>query len=267
MKNKGLIITLIIILFIIIIGLIAFLYLSLSGKLNFQLGLKNWGTKSSNIIFDTSYELDSIDNLEILSSTGDINFEESTDGRIRIVAYGQNDNNLKVTLNENKLKVDYSEYKNVSIGFNFNSYINDIIVYIPKDYSKEINIDADYGDIEMIDLENATINIKEDCGSLKLGKVKNISIENDYGDVEIGEILNKFTIEAECGDVKIDKVQIAENSYIKSNYGDVKIKETNDIYIDAKTDFGDTKINTNNRHSEITLKIEADCGDIKIENY
>ena len=264
MKNKGLIITLIIILFIIIIGLIAFLYLSLSGKINFQLGFKNWGTKSSNIIFDTSYELDSIDNLEILSSAGNIKFEESEDSKIRVVAYGQNDNDLKVTLNENTLKVDYSEHKNVNIGFNF--YINDIIVYIPKNYSKEINIDADYDDIEMIDLENATINIKGDCGSVKLGKVKNISIENDYGDVEIGEILNKFTIESQCGDVKIDKVQIAENSYIKSDYGNVKIKETNDIYIDAKTDFGDTKINTNNRHSEVTLKIEADCGDIKIEN-
>ena len=66
--------------------------------------------------------------------------------------------------------------------------------------------------------------------------------------------------------IKIDKVQIAEDSYIKSDYGDVRIKETNDIYIDAKTDLGDVKINTNNRHSEITLKIEGDCGDIKVEN-
>lgn len=264
MKNKRLIIALIIILSIIIIGLIIFLYLSLSGKFNLQLGFKNWGTKSSDIIFDTTYEVDSIENLEILSTAGNINFEESIDGNIRVVAYGQNNNDLEVTFNENKLKVDYSEYRNVNIGFNF--YINDIIVYMPKDYSKEINIDADYGDIEAIDLENATINIKEDCGSVKLGKVKNISIKNNYGDVEIGTILNQFTIESDCGDVKIDKIQIAENSSIKSDLGDVKIKETNDIYIDAKTDLGDLKINNNNRHSEITLKIEADCGDIKVEN-
>ena len=266
MKNKGLIITLIIILLIIITGLIAFLYLILSGKFNFKLGFKNLGTKSSNIIFDNNYELDSIDNLEILSTAGNINFKESTDGKIRVVAYGQNNDDLKVSLEENKLNVDYSEYKNVSIGFNFNFNINDIIIDIPKDYSKEINIDADYGNIEIIDLENATINIKQDCGNVKLGKVKNISIENNYGDVEMVEILNKFTIESDCGNIKIDKVQIAEDSYIKSDYGDVRIKETNDIYIDAKTDLGDVKINTNNRHSEITLKIEGDCGDIKVEN-
>lgn len=262
MKNKGLIITLIIILLIIITGLIAFLYLNLSGKLNFQLIFKNLGKKSSDIIFDNSYELDSIDNLEILSSTGNINFKESTDRKIRVVAYGQNNDDLGVSLEKNKLKVDYSGNKNVSFGFNF--YTNDIIIYMPKEYSKEITIDANYGDIEIIDLENATINIKEDCGNVKLGKVKNASIENNYGEVKIEEILNKFTIESDCGDIKIDKVQITENSYIKSDCGDVKIKETNDIYIDAKTDLGDVKINKNNRQSNITLKIEEDCGDIKI---
>lgn len=262
MKNKGLIITLIIILFIIVIGLIAFLCMCLTGNLNLRFGINMWGRKSNNIIYDTSYEIDPIDNLEILSTAGNVIFKESTDGKIRITAYGQDNNNLEVKLNEKKLKVDYSKYENV--GWGFNTYINDIIVYIPKDYSKEINIDIEYGDVEIIDLENATINIKEDCGSAKLGKIKNISIDNDYGDVEIEEILNKFTIESNCGDVKINKVQIAENSYIKSDYGDVKIKETNDIYIDAKVDFGDIKVSQNNRHSEITLKIESDCGDIKV---
>ena len=262
MKNKGLIITLIIILSIIVIGLIAFLCMCLTGNLNLQFGLKMWGRKSNNIIYDTSYEIDSIDNLEVLSSAGDINFKESTDGKIRVIAYGQDENDLEVTLNENKLKVDYSKYKNT--GWGFNNYVNDIIVYIPKDYSKEINIDLDYGNVEMIDLENATINIKEDCGSIKLGKVKNTSIENDYGDVEIEAILNKCTIESNCGDIKINKIQIAQNSYIKSDYGDVKISEINDIYIDAKTDLGDVKVSQSNRHSEITLKIEDDCGDIKV---
>lgn len=46
----------------------------------------------------------------------------------------------------------------------------------------------------------------------------------------------------------------------------MKIGETNDIYIDAKTDLGEVKVNRNNRYSEITLEIENDCGDIKVEN-
>ena len=57
-----------------------------------------------------------------------------------------------------------------------------------------------------------------------------------------------------------------EASKIDVDLGDVKIKETNDIYIEAKTDLGDTKINNNNRTSNVTLKIKVDCGNIKVEN-
>ena len=297
MKNNGIIITLIIILSIIIIGLIVFLCLTLNGRLHF--GFRNFGVKSKKVIFDTTYEVESIDNLEILSKAGDVNFEESTDDKIRVLVYGENENDLNVDLNENKLKVNYANYKKVNFGFNF--YLNDIIIYIPKDYSKQINIDMNYGDIKAIDLENATMNIKEDCGDIKLGKVKDIDIknsygdidieqvldktkieakcgdiklgkvkdieiENNYGDIDIGLISDKFTIEANCGDIKLDRIEISENSSIKSNLGNVKIKETNDIYIEAKTDLGDVKVNTNNRHSEIILKIDSDCGDIKVGN-
>lgn len=262
MKNKGLIITLIILLTIVIIGLVSFLVLILSGKLDMLAGFKNIGIKSNNVVFDEVYELEKIDNLEILSSTSNIDFKESTDGNIRIVAYGQNDSDLKVNLDKNRLKVDYSEYKISGFGFNF--YSNDIIVYIPSDYSKEININNNYGDCEMIDLENATITIDASCGNVKLGKVKNVTIKCDYGDVKIATVLNKVSIESNCGNVNIDKIQIEKDSSIKSDYGDVKIRETNDIYIDAKTDLGDAKVNNNNRHSAITLKIEADCGNVKV---
>lgn len=264
MRNKGLIIALIVILLIIVIGLIIFLTLGINGRLNFKTGFKNFGNRSNQIILDTNYEIENLEDIEILSTAGDIKFEESMEKNIRVVAYGKNEDDLKVNFDENKLKIDYSKTKKVNFWFNFD--ITDIIIYIPKDYSKQINIKANYGDIELSDLENASIDISQDCGDVKLGKVKNILVKNSYGDVNIEEILNKCTIESNCGDIKIEKMQIQENSSIESDLGDVKIKQTNDIYIDAKTDLGDVKVNTNNRHSEIILKIEGDCGDIKVGN-
>ena len=105
--------------------------------------------------------------------------------------------------------------------------------------------------------------MKESCGNVKLGKVKNVYVENDMGNVKIEEVLNKLNIRTNCGDVKIEKVNLKEDSSIKCDMGDVKIKEKNDVYIDAKVDLGDCKVNNNNRHSEVTLKIEMNCGDIK----
>ena len=52
----------------------------------------------------------------------------------------------------------------------------------------------------------------------------------------------------------------------ENNLGDIKILNTNEIYFDAKTNLGDTKINNNYNKSEITLKIQNDCGDIEINN-
>ncbi len=267
MKNKGWIIGLIIILSAIVVGLIVFLWIFLSGKFGFKFGLVNGGAKKSEqVIFDTSYEVNEIDYLEILSTAGDITFEESTDEKIRIVVYGQNPEDLEVSFEAAKLKVDYSKYqqKNVILGFNF--YVNDIIIYMPKEYAKEINIKANYGNVQAIDLANATFHIDADCGNIVLGKVKEVSIKNDYGNIEIDEVLNKFWLEASCGDIKINSVTIWEDSSIKNDFGNVKLGETNDIYIDAKTDLGDIKIDHNNRHSEVMLKIENSCGDIKVEN-
>lgn len=115
-------------------------------------------------------------------------------------------------------------------------------------------------------MENASIDIKQDCGDVKLGKVKDITVKNSYGDIYIEKILNKCIVKSDCGDIKIEEIELKENSSIESDLGNIKIGKTNDIYIDAKTDLGDTKVNTNNRHSEITLKIEGSCGDIKVGN-
>lgn len=263
MNHRGLIITLIVLLIIVIILLVAFLGLSLNGRFSF----KNWGTKKSNqVIFDNRYEFAEVESLEVLSTAGDIDFEESTDGKIRVVVYGEKEEDLKVELSANKLKVDYSKYKHKKISFGFNFYINDIIIYVPKDYANEISVKANYGDINAIDLENATINIEEDCGDITLGKVKNAFVKNSYGDVKIEAISNKVEIEEDCGDVKINSLSIAEDSSIVNNFGDIKIGQTNEIFIDAKTDLGDVKVNQNNRYAEITLKIKNDCGDIKVEN-
>lgn len=264
MKNNGVIITLLIILSVLIFGLVYFLVMCLNGHFSFINMTGIFGRKSKNVVFDENYEVDLIEKLEIIQTAGDIELKESTDGKVRVVAYGEDANKLKVTLDNSLLKVDYSEYTNKV--FSFNSYTNDIIVYIPEEYSKEIDIDSKYGDCKICDLENATMTINQACGDVELGKVKNITVTNNLGDVKIGSVLNKCNIESNCGDVKINNAEINEDSFIELDLGDVKIANINDVFVDAKTSLGDTKVDSNNRHSEITLKIKNSCGDIKVRD-
>lgn len=262
MKNKGLIITLIVLLCIIAVALIWILCLGIQGK-NFNFGIVSENVADS-IIYDKSFDAELMNNIEILSSAGNVKIEESSEPNIRAVVYGKNDNGLKVNNSSNKLEIDYTEHNTGK--FFFGQYLSEIILYVPSNYSKEIDIDVDYGDIEVCDLESGSLKIKASCGNVEIGKIKNVEINSDLGDVDIESILNKLDIETDCGSIKIKNIDLKENSTIKCDLGDVKIGSTNNVFFDTSVDLGDSKINKNDRHSEVTLKIEVDCGDIKVEN-
>ena len=265
MKNKALIITLIILLSIIIIFLAMFLYIGLKGGFNFKNIFVGFIPKSTNVIYDKQFDLDSIRNIEINQDAGDVLIKQATNNGVQVVCYGEDINDVQVDLNDGILNIEYS-HKNKITFFNFRDTKNDIIVYLPSDYSHEINITNDYGKCEIIDLENATVNISCDAGDVELGKVKNANISCDYGNVEIKEVLNRCNIQADCGNIEIDKISIKEDSSIKADLGNVEINNANDIYIDAEVDLGNIKIDKNNRYAETTLKIYSDCGNIEVKN-
>lgn len=263
MKNKNLIIVLIIVLVIIIFALISFLYNSLTGNFEF----KNFGSvfqgEKINCITEESYDIEEIERLKIKAKLGDIKLKISDDSAIKCEVYGKDSEDVKVKLNNKELNITYTQN-----GFNLfgnNSFKREIIVFIPEEYNGDINIESDCGDFEAANLKNISLDIKQDCGDVEIGDIKNVSVDSSLGDVKIKSINNKCKIDVDCGDVKIDSVQIKENSSIKNDLGDVKIESINDIYIDADTDLGEVEIVSNNRKSEVTLNIECDCGDIKVD--
>lgn len=262
MKNKELIIVNIIILSMITLGLIFVLFFCINNKFSFF----NISNRSKTKIYDESYETKEISDIEILSSCGDVKIQESTDENIKVVVYGENKDNLKVDLNNgNELKIDYSEKRKLSF-FGINRGVSYIVVNIPSTYDRNISIDIKYGDMEIDDFENATMDINDNCGDITVGKVKDLKVKSSYGDIEVKSVLSKLDIRSNCGDIEIDNIQLFENSSIKSDLGDIKIGTTNDICIDAKVSLGDCKVNNSNRNSEVVLSIENNCGDIKVDN-
>ena len=266
MKNKRIIITLIILLSIIVFFLVIFLVMCLTGKINFPGGIFGFSTvKSNNIIFDKTYKMEDINNIDINQDAGDIIFKETSDDDIQVIVYGENESDVDVNLDQNSLSIDNTRTKKFAF-FNFGITAKDIIVYIPSTYSKEIKIKSDCGKCELSDLENAAVDIDCNAGNVKLGTIKNANITCDCGNVEIKEILNACDIKVDCGNIEIDTISIKENSTIKADLGNIDINNTNDIYIDADVDLGKTNINKNNRNAEITLKINCDCGNVTVNN-
>lgn len=262
MKNKGLIITTIILLSIVIFFLIIFLVVCLKGGRGFRGIIFGFGSKSTKVIYDNQFKLEDIKSIKIKEDAGDITIKETSNESIQVVLYGDDEDDAKVILSNGKLDIDNTHKRRRIFG----GSKNDIIVYIPSTYANEIEIENDYGNCEIADLENATLNIDCDAGNVEVGKVKNAKIKCDFGNVEVEEILNKCDIKADCGNIEINKISIQENSTIKANLGDIDINHTNDIYIEANVDLGKTNISSNNRNSNVTLKIECDCGNVDVKN-
>lgn len=295
MKNKSFIIFLISLLSIISIGLIIFMVNVINGNFHFSNILFS-SQVSNQLIIDETYD-NNFKKITINTSASDIEIKNSNNEKIKVVVYGEKDQTTIQTSDEN---LSISSKEQTCIGFCFNKEISKIEVYLPENYSHLIEVKNNYGDIRIDSFLNANINVDEDCGDVsviggneviinnnygdikiekanivtikeaagdvKIGEVNDAIVENDYGDIEIDSVLNYLDIKEDCGDVKIDQIHLNKNSKISNNLGDIKIGSPNEIFINAKTDLGDEKINHNYPKSDIELTIENDCGDITINN-
>lgn len=277
MKNKSLIITLIVILSILTIGVIGLLVMLLSNKVNFNIFFgRGLYSTSKTIIHDEYYE-NEYDLIEIDNSLGDVYVLNSKDERIHVVVYGEED---QLTIRDNN-SLDISYKAKSCFGFCFNQPSSKIEVYLPSTYDKDINIENNAGDIEIDSFKNASLTINSDLGDANIGTIKFLEINshagdidvdtvnrikavNNLGDIKIVKVTEYLDLDAKCGDIKIESVDIKENSRINNSLGDIEVNRTNDIRIDAKVSLGDEKIRNNNYKSDIILDINNSCGDIEV---
>ncbi len=293
MKNKGLIISLIIFLSIIVIGLIVLFIIALNHNFSFNIDIFN--TKiSTEKIYEKNYE-EIFNKIIINSNASKIEIKETNKEIIEVEVYGKEEK-LTVKDKEN-LEIEYRETK--CNFFCFNREIAKIVIYLPSNYENEVIIKNDLGNIEIGKFENITLDIEEDASNIKIEEAKNIKAKNDAGNITIGkvdiadlednagnikvdkvniakikndagnitinEVNQKFEIENDVGNIEIDYVNITEDSIAKTDTGNIKINNKNDIYVEGSTSVGKVNIDTNNRKAEVKLDLKTDVGTIKVK--
>ena len=295
MKNRKWIITLIVLLSIIMTAISIFFVGILQNRFKFKgfkIGLQN----STELILDKTYE-EKFNHIVIDASISEVFIKKSNTENIKTIIYGEKDY-TEVKTSRDTLSIRTSA-KNC-IGFCFNQKSAQIEIYLPEEFSGKMDIKNDYGNISIdeflkaniaineecgdveiqggnivkvdnnygdIEIEKASVStINEDCGDVIISKTNDATVKNSYGDIKIKEITNYLHLENDCGDIEISNINLNKNSYIKDDYGDIKIGNTNELFIDAETDLGDINIKNNYNKSDITLKIENDCGDIEVNN-
>lgn len=273
MKNKGLLITVIVLLSVIVVLLLGFMVYSLAGNtLSFGVVPRVAGE----VIFDNSFE--GVTDIDVISDCGDISFKENNDGKVHVIAYGENERDITVNFSDGKLTIDYPQKQRL---FNWNVVKNNIVISLPSDYENNIKIEADYGNVEMCALPKASIiadcdygniaieevktaDISNNCGNVNIKKAETAKVDVDYGRLEIGTVTHRCDLYNDCGDILVESLLITEDSTISDEYGKITVRNAPGVCVDAKTDLGKLNINQNDPKADVTLTITNDCGDVNV---
>lgn len=243
-NNRGLLITLIILLSLIVVLLSGILIFSLSES---SLSFLHIPMKTETIC-DESFSAEEISNIFIDSEAGDIIVKNSTDGNIRLVAEGLNKEGFYADTDGNILKISSEEIEKYRF-FHFNSLKGtEITLYIPKDFNA-LDISLNFGDIEIDDSLNT-----------------NLTIENNMGDIEAKRLGGSFNLHTDMGNIEIKHADITANSSATTSMGDIEINRADGVNINAKTSMGDCDVKNNTPTSNIILTAETAMGDVEIND-
>lgn len=242
-------------------------------------------------------EFDNIKNLDVKINVADLIVEEKNQNTIKVEIYSNNIKKYDISETEKLIKVSVENKKTSFINFGKSPYVK---ITVPTGYSKTIAVDSKVGDVKIKKLKDAILKVESETGDVKvdeidrvtaiisvgdikinkvnkliaksktgdtkIGEVKNISCKNTTGDIKINKVKESMVLETKTGDIKVENATISKNSSIISDVGNVKIVSTKGCYVEAKTNVGDTRINNNDRKSDIVLTITSRIGDIKV-NY
>ena len=278
MRNRNVIIGLIIFLSLLCVSLVAGMIILMNKDIGFNFGLAG----KMRVIDTFSIHASKIDELDFNLYSADVEIKEIEDDEITIEYYSNKDADKIISLENGHIIVNEEKSRIICVGLCFDS--RRAVAYVPKDYIGSYNIETTSGDVKSnidtinnkmdikttsgdIRLQNAgTVNIKTTSGDIDIrGEVNELYANTTSGDIRISKVNNNMSIGTTSGYVSIDKLSIVDNSNISTISGDVKIDDNNsDCYVEFSTISGSNHIEKSNRKSDIVLKVNTISGDIRV---
>ena len=280
--NKGIVITLIILLSILAIGLIIGFIFLLNNNFNFNFKF-DFNGKDMELIESKEVKVDTIKNIEFKLKSMDVEIKQSEDDNIKVELYSNTDDNPKIEVVNDVIKVDQQNNKNINFGINMNR--RKLVVYVPQEYAGEYNISLSSGDVKSeIDMSKNKVNMAATSGDLKLGDVGECNITTTSGNIKLGTAQDNLNVATTSGNIQVEKVtkvikakatsgnvivnelNIKENSSIEVKSGNIEVNNNvSGCYVNASTRSGNSKVNKSDRMSTIELKLETTSGNIKVD--
>ena len=230
---------------------------------------KNKDIGSINLDEKSTEAIDSIDKIYITAPIAKVNIIPEDRDNVHVHYHGHIPNNIKTDLVTKKVKNTLeirTENKNhIKIGFsNFNNLEIFLDVYVPNNYSKNMDIESDLGDINISDFNLDQLEIDADLGNIKVKNIdaKEIDIDADLGNVNI-ENINAEKIEIDCNSGNIIAKSIKGDTKAKADLGNIELSYEDFNYnLDAVSNLGSITI-TLPKDANFNLNAKSNLGTVK----
>ena len=137
MKNKGVMIALIVALVIVAIILISIMVIAIVNKdKEFKISFFAIGNKTKTL-FQKEYNIDDINDIQISDSSSNVKFVESNSDKINVTIYGLEKEVYNVNLNDKKLQIA-KEHNQFYIFSLFVFAKQEVLIELPKTYAGEM---------------------------------------------------------------------------------------------------------------------------------
>lgn len=248
--NKGLTITLITLLFILLFALIGIMIFLFNGKISFD-GFRIASGYSEKLVEEK--EINNILNLDINTDIADVLVEEKDINNIKVELYSEKEPEYEITENVSSINIVLKQKNKMQFGL-FNKSPR-VVVYVPESYNKDIDIKATTGDVKVGNLPEVELTVKATTGDIKAKKLNKADINLTTGDIKIDE-LNSLKSVTTTGDIKVVSSKTINST---TTTGDIKVENSVDS-IEATTTTGDIKVRDVNN----SVVLSTSTGDVNI---
>lgn len=251
-------------------------------------GVKVYDSNRSKNVVKESFNLDKFNKIDI-SSYSNLSYIQIVKGEdYKLELQHDEENKINYSVKDGILTINDSlEDKIIHFGIYYNNSEQGIKLYVPEDCNlyelkiyvsssnvkimevdcKNIDINNEYGAVELSDISCEDVVLKLESGDLNLTSIesKKISFENEYGSVKIKDVNGEeLSCVMDSGDFNGENVNISKNYSIESDYGNIDIRKSNFGNFKATLNSGD--FDCNNINISQDCDINSEYGSVNMEN-
>lgn len=205
---------------------------------------------------ETQTITENISKINVTADMSDIKIIAGDTDEITLTYFTDDTNKYDITTENGALSVEYVRFKSDKVKW-YDYYFSidfgrehDIILKVPKNLTADIQLNTNYGDIEVSGISAGIMDVNTAFGDIDIerGGGETLTCATDYGDIELeGVSGNKITLTTDCGDIE----------------GTILGNEE-DYTITSETSLGENRLHdrTGGRN---TLTARTDLGDISIK--